>query len=61
MYASVNSECIGCGSCEALCPEVFRMNSNDLAEAYKNPVPQDAERTAKEAATTCPVSAITLD
>lgn len=60
MYASVNSECIGCGSCEAVCPEVFRMN-DDLAEAYKNPVPEDAEKTAQKAAITCPVSAITID
>lgn len=60
MYASISSECIGCATCEAVCPEVFRM-IDDVAEAYKNPVPQAAEKTAQEAANICPVSAITID
>lgn len=61
MYASVTPDCIGCGSCEAVCPEVFRMNDQGLAEAYKNPVPADAEESAKEAAQMCPAEAIALD
>lgn len=60
MYVSVNSKCTGCGSCEAICPEVFRMN-NDLAEAYLNPVPEDAEKDTQKAAITCPISAITIE
>ncbi|MDQ7095231.1 ferredoxin [Desulfosporosinus sp. PR] len=61
MFASVNSDCTGCASCEAICPEVFRMNSFGLAEAYINPVPQGAERLTKDAANSCPVAAITLE
>lgn len=61
MFASVNSDCTGCASCEAICPEVFRMNSFGLAEAYINPVPQGTERLTKDAANSCPVAAITLE
>ena len=31
MFATVNSDCIGCGACEAICPQVFRMNSYEIA------------------------------
>jgi len=61
MYATIESGCIGCGSCEALCPEVFRMNDEGLAEAYVNPVPAENEAAAKEAADMCPVNVILLE
>ena len=61
MFASVSSDCIGCGACEAVCPQVFRINSYEIAEAYTNPIPQDAEKLTKEAAKNCPVAAITLE
>lgn len=62
MFATVNpSDCIGCGSCEAVCPEVFRMNDQGIAEAYTNPVPSEAEQSAKEAAQMCPGEAIILE
>lgn len=61
MFAVVDRSCIGCGSCEAICPEVFRMNDEGLAEAYTNPVPAELEEKAKEAADICPVSVISLD
>jgi ferredoxin len=61
LFASVNSECIGCGACEEICPQVFRINNYEIAEAYLNPVPQDAEESTKEAAKSCPVAAIILE
>ncbi|BAE83240.1 MULTISPECIES: ferredoxin [Desulfitobacterium] len=61
MYATVESDCIGCGSCEAVCPEIFRMNDSGLAEAYVNPVPAELEESAKEAADMCPVNVIILE
>lgn len=61
MFASVKSDCIGCGACEVICPQVFRMNSYDIAEAYTNPVPQDAVESTKESAKSCPVAAIILE
>ena len=43
MFASVTTDCIECGACAAICPQVFRMNSYEIAEAYTNPVPSDDE------------------
>lgn len=50
-------ECIGCGTCEELCPDVFQMNDEtDLAEvilAEGGPVDQ-----IEEAIESCPVECI---
>jgi len=61
MFASVTSDCIRCCACQEICPQVFRMNSFGVAEAYINPLPQDAENSAKQAARSCPVAAIILE
>jgi len=37
------------------------MNQYEIAEAYLNPVPQDAEASTKVAAKNCPVAAIILE
>ncbi len=62
MNASVDQDgCIGCGLCPDICPEVFRMNDDGLAEAYTNPVPEDVVESAQEAAESCPVDVITVE
>lgn len=61
MNASVDENCIGCGACPSICPEVFRMNDEGLAEAYVTPVPSGIEESAQEAGDGCPVDAIHLD
>ncbi|MEL1135854.1 ferredoxin [Desulfitobacterium sp. THU1] len=61
MTASVDETCIGCGACASVCPEVFRMNDEGLAEAYVNPVPSELEESAQEAADGCPTDSIHLD
>ena len=33
MKAFVNEDCIGCGLCEGICPEVFHMTDKGVAEA----------------------------
>ena len=50
-------ECIGCGSCEEICPEVFRLNEDtDKAEVIK---PEGGpEDLVEEAMATCPVECI---
>jgi ferredoxin len=50
-------ECIGCGSCEEICPEVFKLNEDtDKAEVIK---PEGGpEDLIEEAMTTCPVECI---
>ena len=62
MIAKVDeSTCIGCGACPSICPEIFQMNDEGLAEAYVNPVPSSLEASAKEAADGCPVEAIHIE
>lgn len=52
--------CIGCGLCEGICPEVFKMDDENIAVVIAQP---DAatEDKAKEAAESCPASAITIE
>ncbi|MGI6721023.1 MAG: ferredoxin [Anaerovoracaceae bacterium] len=54
----VNDSCIGCGVCEATCPEVFSMNDDGVAVAIDSDVPDDKLDSAKEAQDGCPVGAI---
>lgn len=54
----VNENCIGCGACTAVCPEVFDLNGDGLAENVLGEVPAELEASAKEAAESCPVGAI---
>ena len=56
MKTTVNEDCIGCGMCEEVCPEVFHLNSSGMSE-----VVGDADLHAdkvQEAAAICPVNAI---
>lgn len=50
------NECIGCGVCASLCPEIFQMNNDYKAEV----ISQVEVDCAKRAATTCPVNAISI-
>jgi len=51
--------CIACGLCEESVPEVFRLG-DDVAEVIVDEVPADLEDSVREAASDCPVSAITV-
>lgn len=53
--------CISCGLCASTCPEVFRMDDDDLAEVYVDEIPEDVEDMAQEAAESCPVSVIHIE
>lgn len=50
-------ECIGCGLCEEICPEVFKLNEEtDIAEIIK---PEGGpEALIDEAIESCPVECI---
>ncbi len=54
----VDDGCIGCGVCEATCPEVFTMNDMGVAEAIDDDVPEELEEMAAEAQASCPVDVI---
>lgn len=57
----VNENCIGCGACTAVCPDVFELNDEGLAENIIGDVPAELADSAKEAMESCPVEAITND
>lgn len=54
----VNETCIGCGVCEATCPEVFKMNDDGVAVAIEEDVPDEFLDAAEDSMGACPVGAI---
>jgi ferredoxin len=54
------SGCIACGLCVSTCPDVFRIGSDGLAEAYAEVTPE-LEGNAQEARDECPVSVISIE
>jgi len=60
MKARVTEDCIACGRCVEICPEVFEMGE-DKAFAKVDPVPTEFEEAAQEAADECPTSAIVIE
>nr|WP_302597196.1 ferredoxin [uncultured Cellulosilyticum sp.] len=62
MKAHVDKEtCIGCGLCPSICSEVFEMDDDGKAVAINPSVPEGHEDDAQEAASSCPVEAITVE
>lgn len=58
MKYRVSDECIGCGLCVDTCPEVFSMSDEGTAQAIEEDVPAEAEASAEDAMSGCPVGAI---
>lgn len=54
----VNEECIACGLCTTICPEVFSLGESGTAEAVAEPVSGSDAAAAAEAMESCPVDAI---
>ncbi len=59
MEAHVNDACIGCGLCTGISPSVFTMTDDGKAAA-KDAIYPEEEAQTREAAESCPVSAIEL-
>ncbi len=54
--------CIGCGACTAVCPDVFELNADGIAESIFGEEVDDSFADDLEAAAgACPVSAITVE
>ena len=61
MKATINRDgCISCELCASICPEVFRMADDDLAEVYIDEIPEELEDDVNEAVDSCPVSVISV-
>jgi len=62
MKATLDREgCISCGLCPEICPDVFRMAEDGIAEVYNEDVPEEAEDASIEAQENCPVSVIKVE
>jgi ferredoxin len=62
MKAFVDKDkCIGCGLCESICPKVFRMNDEGVADAIESELDDSVVEDAKEAEAQCPVEAIEVE
>ncbi len=60
MKARVTDDCISCGRCVEICPEVFEMGE-DKAFVRVSEIPQQFEDATREAADECPTSAIIVE
>ncbi|MGA1863675.1 MAG: ferredoxin [bacterium] len=52
--------CLGCGQCEEVCPDVFKLD-DDKAIVILDEVPSNLKDCCHEAEEICPVSAITVE
>ncbi len=52
--------CIGCGLCESICPEVFKLDDEGKANAVEGDIDVKYENGCQEAAKDCPVSVIKI-
>jgi ferredoxin len=60
MKARITEDCISCGRCVEICPEVFEMGE-DMAHVKVADIPEEFERATQEAADECPTSAIIIE
>lgn len=60
MKATIEDGCIGCGLCESVCPGVFRMTDEGIAEVYAEVTPEN-EACAFEAQGGCPADVIRVE
>lgn len=62
MKAAVDKDtCIGCGLCPTIAADVFDMDDDGKAHVIVDEVPANSEELAKEAETSCPVGAISVE
>ena len=60
MNTGVNENCIVCGLCNSICPEVFTMTDEGVATASLD-ISEEQEQLVQEAADSCPVEAIEVE
>lgn len=59
MKLEVNKDlCIGCGACQAICPDVFEIEDDGLAGVIVEEIVDDVKEDAIDAKEGCPTNAI---
>lgn len=58
MKLRVNENCVGCGNCCALAPDVFDFGDEGYAEVIVDEISEEDMNAAIEAKNECPVGAI---
>lgn len=56
----IEEACIGCGTCEAICDSVFKLNDEGISSVIVEVIPEELEEDAREAAESCPTDAIEI-
>ncbi len=53
--------CIGCGACEDLCPDAFRIDDDGIARPISEHPGPELYGCIRDAEDACPVSAISIE
>ncbi|NLN75887.1 MAG: ferredoxin [Armatimonadetes bacterium] len=61
MKVTINDDCISCGLCAEICPEVFEMPDEGIAIVKVEVVPAWLEDKVKEACESCPTESIVIE
>lgn len=57
----IREECTGAAVCEMLCPEVFKVGEDEIAEVLKDEPEETLWPRVKEAVARCPSMAIVVE
>lgn len=61
MSYTVNENCIGCGVCVSICPDVFELGEDGYSHVIAQPESDEIRELAEQAKESCPVAAIEHD
>ncbi|MGI6295465.1 MAG: ferredoxin [Armatimonadota bacterium] len=61
MKVSIKDDCISCGLCAEICPDVFEMPDDGIAVVKVDVVPDGLEDQVQEACDSCPTESIVIE
>ncbi len=59
LEACVNEDCILCGICADMCPQLFSLG-DEFAEVVVSEIPSEHQQCCREASDNCPTEAIVI-
>lgn len=57
----IRENCIGCGACQAIAPNIFEIDDEGLSTTIVKEVPENDQNDFKDALESCPTGAIAED